>query len=75
MSHLFRLEGQRRCNSEASQVQRIEERAVYGALVTTTTTMTLVSRSPSALSFMYTLLHLLLFLIPPEFSFCMRSTT
>ena len=72
MGHLFRLECQRRCNSKASQVQRVEERAVHGALVTT---MTLVSRSPSALAFMYTVLHLLLLLFPPQFSFCMRSRT
>lgn len=45
MVHLFRAECQRPCKSKA-EVQRLEGRAVYGDLGTT---MTLVSRSPSAM--------------------------
>lgn len=57
MGHLLSGPVSTALQKQASQVQRLEGRAVYGALVTT---MTLVSRSPSCYVIMYTRLHLVL---------------
>lgn len=57
MGHLLSGPVSTALQKQASQVQRLEGRAVNGALVTT---MTLVSRSPSCHVIMYTRLHLVL---------------